>query len=537
MQIPGQSDLITRETEKIPDSLLLLCGPAGAGKTMYCKQFFVDCLMNGYYCIYISSSLTDRQYRTLFADIDESKLLQGSHFINPYLQKTLAGHSSSSSSSSLSTSVSENKLSLTLEIIHELLNKVRNGKEKEEDDDDDYEKRQNNKVIENSLDNTTKKICLVVDSLTHLLAIFNEEAVLQFVNALSFFLKEVEATAIFVLTTSSLPSTGTSATTATTTTNDNFSNRLGSIFDGILEMKFDEDKSGSLIRNIRLLSIRGIHHTPAWIIFKIDHNGRITFGSDQLSELTCVLCKAPILDTPVIYSELTFHSHHVDLYKKLLGVYGSNISEFGLPEGVINANFFFIDIVGLSDPSLSVRKQMEKIERLNNLIYSCDAFKKATEKKIILPTGDGMAIGFMLNPELPLQLSIQLHKELYRYNNQSKKISEEDIIGVRIGLATGPVFVVSDINNNQNIWGPGIILARRVMDLGDSGHILIADILAEQLIALKDEYRVMIKPVGNYQIKHGQIIKMYSAYSQGFGNADLPAKFPKSNLSVDWRSS
>jgi KaiC/GvpD/RAD55 family RecA-like ATPase/class 3 adenylate cyclase len=525
MQIPGQSDLITRETE-IPDSLLLLCGPAGAGKSMYSKQFFVDCLMNGYYCIYISSGLTDRQYRSLFADIEESKLLQRSHFLNPYLQKTLTGHPSSSS---LSTSVSKNKLSLTLEIIHELIKKERNGEE--EAAVNDYEKRQD-KVIERSLDNT-KKVCLVVDSLTHLLAIFNEDDVLQFVNALSFLLKEVEATAIFVLTTTSLPSS--SPSSSPTTTNDNFSNRLGSIFDGILEMKFDEDKSGSLNRNIRLLSIRGIHHTPAWIIFKIDHNGRITFGSDQLSELTCVLCKAPILDTPVFYSELTFHSHHVDLYKKLLGVYGSNIAEFGLSEGVINANFFFIDIVGLSDPSLSVRKQMEKIERLNNLINSCDAFKKVAEKKIILPTGDGMAIGFMLNPELPLQLSMQLHKELYKYNH-SKKISEEDIIGVRIGLATGPVFIVSDINSNQNIWGPGIILARRVMDLGDSGHILIADILAEQLIALKDEYRVIIKPVGNYQIKHGQIIKMYSAYSQEFGNSDIPAKSSKSNLSVESRN-
>ena len=513
MQIPGQSNLITKETE-IPDSLLLLCGPAGAGKSMYCKQFFVDCLMNGDYCIYISSSLTDRQYRSLFADVDESKLLQGSHFLNPYLQKTLAGHSASSS---LSTSVSENKLSLTLEIIHDLIKKVKNG-----ENDNDYEKKQN-KVNEHSLDNT-KKICIVLDSLTHLLAIFNQEDVLQFVNALSFLLKEVEATAIFVLTTSSPSST------TTTTTNDNFTNRLGSIFDGILEMKFEDDKSGSLIRSIRLLSIRGIHHIPAWIIFKIDHNGKITFGSDQLSESTCVLCKAPILDTPVIYSELTFHSHHVDLYKKLLGVYGSNISEFGLPEGVISANFFFIDIVGLSDPSLSVRKQMEKIERLNNLINSCDAFKKITEKKIILPTGDGMAIGFMLNPELPLQLSIQLHKELDRYNH-SKKTSEEDILGVRIGLATGPVFIVSDINNNQNIWGPGIILARRVMDLGDSGHILIADILAEQLIALKDEYRVMINPVGNYQIKHGQTVKMYSAYSQEFGNPDPPAKFQVESLS------
>ena len=106
----------------------------------------------------------------------------------------------------------------------------------------------------------------------------------------------------------------------------------------------------------------------------------------------------------------------------------------------------------------------------------------------------------------------------------------------RIGLATGPVFIVSDINSNQNIWGPGIILARRVMDLGDSGHILIADILAEQLIALKDEYRVIIKPVGNYQIKHGQTIKMYSAYSQEFGNSDIPAKSSKSNLSVESRN-
>jgi KaiC/GvpD/RAD55 family RecA-like ATPase/class 3 adenylate cyclase len=509
MQIPGQSNLITKETQ-IPDSLLLLYGPAGAGKSMYCKQFFVDCLMNGDYCIYISSSLTDRQYKSLFADVDESKLLQGSHFLNPYLQKALAGHSTSSS---LSTSVSENKLSLTLEIIHDLIKKVRNV------EDDNYEKKQN-KVNEHSLD-TTKKICLVVDSLTHLLAIFNQEDVLQFVNALSFLLKEIEATAIFVLTTSSSSSTSSSTTT---TTNDNFTNRLGSIFDGILEMKFEDDKSGSLTRSIRLLSIRGIHHIPAWITFKIDHNGKITFGSDQLSEFTCALCKAPIRDTPVIYSELTFHSHHVDLYKKLLGVYGSNISEFGLPEGVISANFFFIDIVGLSDPSLSVRKQIEKIERLNNLIYSCDAFKKITEKKIILPTGDGMAIGFMLNPELPLQLSIQLHKELDRYNH-SKKISEEDILEVRIGLATGPVFIVSDINNNQNIWGPGIILARRVMDLGDSGHILIADILAEQLIALKDEYRVMINPIGNYRIKHGQTIKLYSAYSQDFGNPDPPVKF------------
>jgi hypothetical protein len=87
------------------------------------------------------------------------------------------------------------------------------------------------------------------------------------------------------------------------------------------------------------------------------------------------------------------------------------------------------------------------------------------------------------------------------------------------------VFVVSDINNNQNVWGPGIILARRVMDLGDSDHILLADNLAEALMNLKDEYRALIHPIStSYRIKHGQLLKLYSAYSGEFGNPRVPAK-------------
>jgi UDP-N-acetylglucosamine:LPS N-acetylglucosamine transferase len=84
---------------------------------------------------------------------------------------------------------------------------------------------------------------------------------------------------------------------------------------------------------------------------------------------------------------------------------------------------------------------------------------------------------------------------------------------------------VSDLNNVQNIWGPGIVLARRVMDAGDNGHILIAEKLAEELISLKDEYRRIISLISSkYKIKHGQEIKMYSAYSNDFGNPQIPAK-------------
>jgi class 3 adenylate cyclase len=106
----------------------------------------------------------------------------------------------------------------------------------------------------------------------------------------------------------------------------------------------------------------------------------------------------------------------------------------------------------------------------------------SAEKIIILPAGDGMAIGFPSKLEVPLKLCIQLHCKLRAYNER-KSPSEE--IGVRIGLASGPVFTVADFNNVQNIWGPGIILARRVMDPGDSGHIFIAENLAETLLTLK----------------------------------------------------
>ena len=68
-----------------------------------------------------------------------------------------------------------------------------------------------------------------------------------------------------------------------------------------------------------------------------------------------------------------------------------------------------------------------------------------------------MAIGFTSNPEAPLQLSIQLHNKLKRHNHGK---DNESIFTVRIGIATGPVFIVNDANNNQNIWGPGIIFAR-----------------------------------------------------------------------------
>jgi KaiC/GvpD/RAD55 family RecA-like ATPase len=533
MHIPGVSDLLDKGD--MPQSLILLTGPSGSGKTVYCRQFFAEGLFDGDYCIYVSSSLTNKQFRNQFSSVEKLNLDRNSKFINPYLHNTpadnqqryLTSHSVSISNIKVydkstdaeqedrtieqsDNGIRSDKLAMTLTEIRDTIIRIREyGRGDNSSYDDNIytdHKRSVDSIAPDFPSSGDRSIRVIVDSLTHLVAIFGENAVLKFVNAISFVLKDAEAAAIFTLT---------------TPTNEQFSNALSSILDGIIEMKLEE-YNGSLTRSIRLLSIKGHRHTPSWINFKISDDGSLSF-TDQSSSLTCMLCGRSIFGRPLLDSDFTFDSQScLETYKKLSGVYGSNISEIGLPSEVVNVNFFFIDIVSLSDPSLSVKKQMEKIAILNKMIGSCEAYYRSPkEKKIILPTGDGMAIGFLLNPELPFQLSIQLHRRLRIYNRGKPT---EDTIGVRIGLASGTVFVVNDIRDNQNVWGPGIILARRVMDIGDNFHILLADRLAEELMALTDEYRTAIRPIANVRIKHGQTINLYSAFSNEFGNPESPSK-------------
>ena len=84
-------------------------------------------------------------------------------------------------------------------------------------------------------------------------------------------------------------------------------------------------------------------------------------------------------------------------------------------------------------------------------------------------------------------------------------------------------YVVDDVLNNKNIWGPGIILARRIMDIGDDGHILLSSRISEDLREISDYYKQILRPVQKYSIKHGQSISLYSAYDKGFGNPRPPA--------------
>ena len=191
-----------------------------------------------------------------------------------------------------------------------------------------------------------------------------------------------------------------------------------------------------------------------------------------------------------------------------------------IPEDLIYAAFFFIDIVGLSNPVLSTETQRNKIKVLNETIYNCNSFRERRNEKImILPTGDGMLVGFPNGLEEPLKLAIEFHKQISEYN---QKVTSAEKIETRIGCHIGHVFVVKDVLENVNLWGPGAIMARRIMDMGDSNHILLSSDLANDLIEISSEYKKILNPLHNFGIKHGDNLLVYSAYGDDFGNSALP---------------
>jgi hypothetical protein len=189
-------------------------------------------------------------------------------------------------------------------------------------------------------------------------------------------------------------------------------------------------------------------------------------------------------------------------------------------DDLIYAAFFFVDIVGLSNPVLSTETQRTKIKILNETINSCKTFLDSSrDDLLILPTGDGMLIGFKMGLDQPLTLAIEFHEKLAIYNKKATSIEK---IETRIGCHIGHVFVVDDVYGNVNLWGPGTIVARRIMDLGNSNHILLSSEMVNDLMEVSKKYEKILHPLQNFGIKHGSNLRMYSAFGDGFGNSTTP---------------
>jgi hypothetical protein len=184
-------------------------------------------------------------------------------------------------------------------------------------------------------------------------------------------------------------------------------------------------------------------------------------------------------------------------------------------------HWFFTDIVASSDPVITTNEQARKISVLNNLIERTEVWRQRDpDTTLMLPTGDGMAIGFSDSPEKPLLLAMQIHKDINRYNGQ--KTREKDKLFLRIGLDSGPVYIIKDLMGKDNVWGPGIIMARRVMDLARDMNIIASSKIANDIRTLRPEYKAIMHPIGDYSLKHGLKILIYNIYGDGFGNKRSP---------------
>jgi TolB-like protein/Tfp pilus assembly protein PilF len=177
------------------------------------------------------------------------------------------------------------------------------------------------------------------------------------------------------------------------------------------------------------------------------------------------------------------------------------------------AHVLFIDIVGYS--KLSINEQHAAVEKLTQIVRATEQFQKAeaADRLIKIATGDGMVLVFYTNPEAPAQCAVEI----------SGALKEHLRLQLRMGIHSGPVSGVLDVNERANLAGAGLNMAKRVMDCGDAGHILLSYHVAEDL-AEYERWRPFLHDIGTFEVKHGMRASVTNLYSEEIGNPRLPSK-------------
>ena len=178
------------------------------------------------------------------------------------------------------------------------------------------------------------------------------------------------------------------------------------------------------------------------------------------------------------------------------------------------AHILFMDLIGYS--LLPMDKQREYLDELQRIVRDCGSFKQAeaSQNIISLPTGDGMALAFFGDPTLPAQCAFEI----------SKALRSRPHLKLRMGIHTGPVYRVADINANANVAGGGINMAQRVMDSGDDGHVLVSKAVADVLTQLSN-WKPYLIDLGERPVKHGVMMHIFNLATTEVGNPALPKKF------------
>src|SRR5213080_792362 len=180
------------------------------------------------------------------------------------------------------------------------------------------------------------------------------------------------------------------------------------------------------------------------------------------------------------------------------------------------AHVLFVDIVGYS--KLLHNQQSEVLRELNEVVRGTQQFRSADSAGALLrlPTGDGMALIFRESPETPAKCALEIAQALKRHPQ----------LQVRMGIHSGLVNEVTDVNERANIAGAGINIAQRVMDCGDAGHILLSKRVAEDL-ENHERWRPHLHELGEAMVKHGVGIRLVNLYTDDLGNPQVPAKIQR----------
>ena len=177
------------------------------------------------------------------------------------------------------------------------------------------------------------------------------------------------------------------------------------------------------------------------------------------------------------------------------------------------AHVLFIDIVAYS--KLAIDQQKEVVQQLNQYVRDSEQFRRAdiAGKLIRIPTGDGVALAFFTSPDAPVRCAIEV----------SKAVRNSSALQLRMGIHSGPVDQLSDLNERSNLAGTGINMAQRIMNCGDAGHILLSQRVAEDLVQYT-RWRSQLHDLGEVELKHGVRVSVVNLYTDEVGNPEVPQK-------------
>src|SRR5436190_2534259 len=172
----------------------------------------------------------------------------------------------------------------------------------------------------------------------------------------------------------------------------------------------------------------------------------------------------------------------------------------------------FIDIVDYS--KLLIEEQRERLAELTKIVLGTAQVREAKDEQLVrLPTGDGMALVFRHSAEEPARCALEIAEALRKHPE----------LPVRMGIHSGPVSEMTDLNGRTNIAGAGINMAQRVMDCGDTGHILLSQHVADDLVQYR-QWAPRLHDLGDCEVKHGVRLHLVNLYAEQLGNSELPKK-------------